>query len=626
MDENKKEISILDPLKLDLDDSNFVEVMDSLIDKSRTYFDGLQLKERRKRNEDYYLGKQIELAEKNKEFKKYNARYLDNVIFEAEGTLKAVAVSRVPEMIVKPGNDSEESRKVAEELTEVLNNRFRKRETRIVLGTAYLHRPIYFTGILKARWDAEAGRDGDYRFDVIHPKNIEIDHTAINEDDLNWICHTYELTVKEILMRWPNKKEALFNELKWDQDIEPSEKKLATKLKIEEIWFTWYKKENDKWVRLEGTAWKYGKVVFDKIKNPYWDWDGETKLYTYDVETKGKRPIDEGELRNSLLMGEPLNVTQERIYHNHFTSPRKPFKFMAHEGIGTMVYDETSRIEQSVWLQDNINIRGKQITELANLAKGKHVFSTESGLNAEDVAQIDMADPNSDILIDGNLNQVHTFIPGSQPTSALFQDQQMNRERVFTKMGTNTALRGITAGENTATQTQLYKESDYTRIDDEVEDTINAAAEWMSDWAMQMMKLFYTETHFEKILGKEGQMVFQKINRDMIEDGMEVEVSASSVDKLRRKSEAFQLVGMAMIDPVTFFRDIEASDPEGRAKALMLFQTQPQMYFQQYIEGRSVEQMAQELPQMPLEGPLLSPEAQAMPTGEEPTGETQSGI
>ena len=59
--------------------------------------------------------------------------------------------------------------------------------------------------------------------------------TAINEDDLNWICHTYELTVKEILMRWPNKKEALFNELKWDQDIEPSEKKLATKLKIEEI-------------------------------------------------------------------------------------------------------------------------------------------------------------------------------------------------------------------------------------------------------------------------------------------------------------------------------------------------------------------------------------------------------
>ena len=148
----------------------------------------------------------------------------------------------------------------------------------------------------------------------------------------------------------------------------------------------------------------------------------------------------------------------------------------------------------------------------------------------------------------------------------------------------------------------------------------------MADWAMQFMKLFYTEEHLEKLIGKNGQIVFQKLNRDLIEDGVEVEVSASSVDKLRRKSEAFQLVSMAMIDPVTFFRDIEASDPEGRAKALMLFQTQPQMYFQQYIEGRSVEQMAQELPQMPLEGPPLSPEAQAIPTGEEPMGETQSGI
>jgi len=610
-----------DPLKLDLDDVNFVEVMDNLITKSRDYFKSINLPERRKRNEEYYLGRLIDEAEKNKEFKKYNARYQDNVIFEAEGTLKAVAVSRVPDMIVKPGNDTDESRQIAEELTEVLNNRFRRRKIRLALGTAYTHRPIYFTGILKARWDSEEGKHGDYTFDVIHPNNIDVDHTATSEDDLNWICHSYEMTVKEILMKWPNKKEALFNELKWDSEVTTNEKRLASKLKINEIWFTWYKKENEKWVRLEGVAWKYGKCVFDKIKHPYWDWEGETNYFTYDVETKGKKPVSEDEIRNSMIFGEPMNVSAERVYHNHFDKPRKPFKFMTHEGLKTMVYDETSRIEQSLWLQDNVNVRGRQITELANTAKGKNVFSTESGLTAEDVAQIDMADPNSDILIDGNLGQVHTFIPGTQPTAALFQDQEQNRQRVFTKMGTNAALRGLRQGEDTATQTQLFKESDYTRIDNEVEDTINYAAEWMADWAMQFMKLFYTEEHLEKIVGKNGQIVFQKLNRDLIEDGVEVEVSASSVDKLRRKSEAFQLVSMAMIDPVTFFRDIEASDPEGRAKALMLFQTQPQMYFQQYIEGRSVEQMAQELPQMPLEGPPLSPEAQAMPTGEEPMGE-----
>ena len=46
-----------------------------------------------------------------------------------------------------------------------------------------------------------------------------------------------------------------------------------------------------------------------------------------------------------------------------------------------------------------------------NINGGEYYLSTESGLTAEDVAQIDMADPNSDILIDGNLGQVHTYIP-----------------------------------------------------------------------------------------------------------------------------------------------------------------------------------------------------------------------
>ena len=106
---------------------------------------------------------------------------------------------------------------------------------------------------------------------------------------MNWIAHYYELSVKEILMRWPKKKDDLFNQLKWDLEVLPSEEKLASKLKIAEIWFTWYKKENDKWVKLEGVAWKYKKVVFDKIKNPYWDWEGETRLFSFDIETSSRK-------------------------------------------------------------------------------------------------------------------------------------------------------------------------------------------------------------------------------------------------------------------------------------------------------------------------------------------------
>ena len=602
------------PLTLDLDDRTFVEVFDDLVAKSRAYFNERNLTARRQKNEDYFLGKQIEISEKKNELKKYNARYLDNVIYESEKTLKAVAVSRVPDLIVKAGNDTEESRKVAEDLTEIINSRFRKRETREVLGIAYTHRPIYFVGVIKARWDDEKGRNGDYVFENIHPNNIEIDHTAVDLEDMNWIVHYYELTVKEILMRWPNKKDDLFGELHWGDVDSENEKKMATKLKIAEIWFTWYKKEGDKWTRIEGTAWKYGKCVFDKIKNPYWDWEGETQLFTYDVETKGKRRVEEDEFRTAFTYGiEIPNLAEEKVYHNHFEVPRKPFILMTYDNIGLTPYDETSRIEQSQFLQDNVNIRGKQITELAGLSKGKNVFSTESGLTAADVAAIDMADPNTDLLVDGEIDKVHRFIPGTQPSAALFQDQEINRERLFSKMGTNAALRGVRGGENTATQTQLFKESDYTRIDDEVEETINKAAEQMADWAMQFMKLFYTEEHITREIGENGNMVFSKMNRDLIEDGMEVEVSASSVDKLRRKKEAFDLAGMGLIDPLNFFRDIEASDPEGRTRALMLFQQQPQFYFQKYVEQlENSQQMAQQLGQVPLAAPETSPEAAAV--------------
>jgi len=614
----------MDALRLDLKDSDFVEVMNQRVKDSRAFFKKKRLYSRREKNEEYWLGQQISHMEKDGKLKPYHARYLDNIIFESEGTLKAVAVGRVPDLIVTPGNDSEESREIAENLTDVVNSRIRKRENRVILGRAYTHRPIYFTGILKARWDSEKGRLGDYVFESVHPNNVDVDHTATSNDvnEMDWIAEHYELSVKELLMRWPSKKQELLNELKWSKDDIENEKKLATKLRIAEIWFTWYKKEGEEWVRLEGTAWKYKDVVFDKIKNPYWDWEGETTMFTFDTET-GKQSLEEADIRQSLVTGQPIEgLRTERIYHNHFRNPRKPYYLMGYKQLGMQVYDETTRIEQSIYLQDNINVRGKQITELAALTKGKNVFSTDSGMDAKDVEEYDQGNPDQDLLVDGDLSKVHTFIPGTPPTQALFQDQNINRERLFSKMGTNAALRGVREGPDPATKTQLFKESDFTRIDDEVEATINPAGEWMADWALQFIKLFYTEEHLERLVGKDGKVVFQKLDRDLVEDGVEVEVSASSVDKIRRKSEAFDRAGIQMTDPISFFRDTEADDPKGRAEKLILFNTSPALYFQKFIEDKKdTQEQVDSLGQQPTQVPQESPEVQAIAQSTEPPPE-----
>ncbi len=224
-----------------------------------------------------------------------------------------------------------------------------------------------------------------------------------------------------------------------------------------------------------------------------------------------------------------------------------------------------------------------------------------------------MLNPEQDILIEGNVNEMWSLVPGVQPSPALFQDQEINRERVFAKMGAHATTRGEREAQETATGRQILREADYTKQDDEVEDTINYAAEKMAGAAMQMIKLRYTKDHMVRILGKDSEVVFKTINQDLVEDGMEVLVSASATDKLRRKREAYELANIQMVDPLSFFEDIEMPDPKGRTERLMQFQLSPENYYAKYVmDAEGAEGMANQLAGAP-PGVAAATEGQAPP-------------
>jgi hypothetical protein len=581
-----------------------------LIKDSKDFFKKKRLYERREKNEEYLLGKQIERLEKKNYFRDNEARYLDNLVWESEATLKPIALSRIPDLIIKNAKNTPESIQLGEDLTDVINNRLRKRENRRVLGLAYKHRPVYFIGCIKYFWDKEKGRHGDYRFETVHPNNIDLDHTATSNDpdEMNWVAHHYDMTAKEILMTFPDKEQDFLKKAGWTENEIKDEKKLLTPIRVSEIWFTWFEKseeEESEWEKIEGVAWAWvdKNLVFKKMKNPNWDWSGQQVTVKYDEETEDFRKPNEFELRDQLITGQPMEGLQMRnVYNNYFDYPKKPFIFIGYDQFGMQPMDETSRIEQVLYLQDNVNKRGKQITDIADHARGKNIFSTESGLDAGDIEEIDMLDPSQDILVDGDIRSVWNLIPGIQPTPALFEDQEMNRERVFAKMGAHATTRGEREAQETATGRQILREGDFSKQDDEVEDTINYAAEKMAEAALQMIKLRYTEDHLVRLLGSKGQVAFMAINRDNVEDGMEVEVASSAVDKIRRKNEAFELAGMEMIDPLSFFEDIEMPDPKDRTEKLMTFTLTPDLYYQKYVQERNVQQMGEALngqPQAP---------------------------
>lgn len=583
--------SVEDPLKIELDDTLFAQTLNKRIATASAWYKREKgIKTRQEKNKAYLFGRQEEEIY-NREFKNYESRYQDNAIFEGEAYIKPIALSRLPDMLVKPSRPGPESEQAAKDLTEIINNDIRKRENRRVLSLAFKHMPVYFVGIIKARWDPEKGPLGDYQFSNVHPDNIVFD--TVRESDpqkMDFIAERVEHTVKDIIMRFPDKEKeileeiAILNKTKGDSGT-GDEALMATKVKYWEVWFTWYKKTEQRWERIEGVGWVLGSKTLKKMKDPNWDHEGKRNLFVFNEDDRTKQSVDEDIFRQAALAGfEIPGLQEEQVYQNHFQSPKKPYMLLTYDQWGEMPYDETSRIEQVLALQRGVDNRGRQIDEMADRTRGKNVFSTDSGMDAGDVQRLDMSDPEVDVLVDGDVRQVHGEIRGEQPGASLFQEQAQNRQRIFSKMGVNDTTRGEVTTD-TATTAQIARESDFGRIDDLTEETINFASEEMANWAVQFIRLRYTQDHFKTIPGSTGELAFFTINQDLVEDGMEITVKASGVDKVLRKREAFERAKLQLTDPLSFFEDTDVSDPKGRALKLMQFTNDPARYMAEHLEA-----------------------------------------
>lgn len=605
-----------DPLMIEIEDNELVRVLDKRIEDSEKFFEKrYNLSTRRERNERYLMGRQVSTAEKSSKIKPYEARYQDNALYEIEASIKPAALSRMPDMMVLPGQETPQSQENAENLTKIIDSDIKKREHRQVLALAFKHLPVYFTGIIKIRWNPELGKNGDYEFLNIHPENVVIDEQCASKDGdkMSFIAEAMKLSAQDVIMRFPEAEAEFMEELRKDGvKIKEGEdwKLMATPVKIFEVWFTWYKKKDQgNYERIEGLLWKYGDVILKKMRNPNYDYEGRTAYFTYETpgDTKTKTEIPPDLLMQSAFTGVvPPGVEQEMVYRNYFSMPRKPYYFMGYDQWGKIGYDETSRIEQNIYNQENIDKIGKRIIEKLK-DRGKHIFSKESGLTGKDIERMDLNNPDQDILAEGDVNKVHGFIPPIEPTQQEFGELKLAKERMFSLAGA-TNLTGILQSD-TATSNQIAREANYSRVDDLAEDTINAASEWMSEWVLQMIKLRYTEEHLRKVLGgAQGSATFISIKGDMVEDGVEIRIKSSGTDKVNRQRNAMEMAKAKLIDPLTFYKDMDMSDPEGRAEKLMMMQLDPQGYFMKFIMKMTPTQGAQAIMgQPPVGAPAQAP-------------------
>ena len=597
---NDKVIQVADPLTLDMDDDDFIKVSRKLIQDSKTKLKKDRYYERVKQNKKYLFGQQLD----DQKLKPYKSRSQDNIIWEAESYLKPIALSRLPDIIVKPGQDNDDSQKTADSVSKVVDNDIKSRKRKKVLGLAFRHLPVYLTGIIKYFWNPEIGQDGDYDFKVVHPDNVVLDAYASSNDpqQMRFFAEAVEWSVKEWVMRFPKKEQDFYTELKShgvfnDTTNETTESGMNTLVKGWEVWFDYYeKRDGNNYTNISAVGWFYENCCLDKIKNPNWDWEGTERKFTYVADTKGNKKkvsIDEMKARLQALGINIPDVQTETVFHNHFENPQKPYIVLGYEQWGDGPMDKTSRIEQTIPLQMQGDKRIKQIDEMLDRSRGKNVFSTDGGLKKEDIEELDMSDPETDVLVNGPVGNVYAHIQGEQPSPQTIQNLNDSRAAVFDKIGVHSSSRGAIETD-VATTSQISREADFTRADDLVDDTINFAAEEMANAILQMIKLRYTKDHFVRILGPDGQTTFTKINRDMVDDGMEVTITASGTDKLKAEQRAMDMGKIKLIDPFQFYTDMHMTDPRGRTEKLMLFMTNPPAYQAKYgtLKLSTTEQLA----------------------------------
>lgn len=575
-----------DALTVDIEDSKFIEISNALINGTKNFNEKkYNLTARREEMEMYLFGRQL----KNRIFKDYESPYVDNIIYEAEAYLKPMALSRMPDLIVKPGNEGDEAQHTAEDVTSVIDTDIKSRERRRVLGIAFKQMPVGLIAGIKYFWNPEKGKKGDYDFRNVHYENLVLDHTAATNDqkDMGFVAEAIEYTVKEWVMRFPSKEKAFYEELhnsgKFNDTVnENTETGMNTKIKGWEIWYKWYERVGDEWQLLNGVGWYYKNVVFGKMLNPNWDWEGTKQTFKYDEANGKKIAPTEQELISALTGDKSVPIQSETYYRNHLDSPEFPYIFLGYDQWGKSPLDETSRIEQNIFKQKAVDTRGTQINEMLNRSRGKHIFSAIEGLTAEDIQAQDLNDPNEDVLVKGKVNDVHSFVPAEQPSAQMIQNLDKTTERIFSTSGVNGAVRG-NVQTDVATTNQIAREGDFTRVDDLTDDTINYAAEKMANAILQLIKLRYTEDHFVKVLGDDGRVAFKKVNRDMIQDGMEVSITASGTDKLKAEQRAMDMAKLKLIDPLTFYKDMGMSDPRGRTEKLLIFTLSPELYLQKFV-------------------------------------------
>lgn len=561
------------PLHLPIDDDELLSVLRQKEKDAKQYFDStLELRERQKRNRDFWRGKHYK---DGTGFEDWQSDFQDNAIYEDLETRITLASARMPDIIVTPPNDTNESVEKARVYEKILNSKVNSATTQRTIKRGLRFHHLNFFAVLKGRWDPNlANGTGDFVFELVRRDRILFDYTAtvpdtgFTADNMDYIIEYIEEPVSVVLAKFPRKRQELLARVSADKTL----KKVGSKMVYQECWFTWYDLQGQIY---EGVCWKFQDLILDKKRNPYYDWEG--------YQVPQPRMDSEGDFKPA------GSLTKEQRFYNYFERPRKPYIFFSYQNLDESPIDDTTPVEQAIPLQKVVNRTGRLIVEISENTVPKKVIAGK--FMEKEAARELTSDPDEIIYLDGadNANEGISTIAAAPPSPELLALQNAARLRIDALFSAHPTTKGENTGDQSGLSKQVSREGDLTMSDDLVDIVVERVIYEQACWATQFMKLFYDQPHYVRRIGQDGSLLYQEFGRQDIQDGVLIDVKASSIDAMTRRSDAINLASRKAIDPLTMFEDMEMPNPKERVRRLISFLNGGNDAFATYMAEIDVE-------------------------------------
>lgn len=480
------------------------------------------------------------------------ARITDNRIFMSVETILPMLTSRTPEPMIGGEIDNEIRERIIKALTIAYEV---KQKLQQRLQTVIRHWFLYRIGVWKYRWDE------GFITEVVSADKIWIDPRGTDDiKNCEFMGEDMEDTIEKLIEKFPKKKKDIIAKYGTDR--------MQSKVGYKEFWGG-----GGEWV-----AWKLGELLLGKQKNPNFDYTNET--------------------------------------NNIFKKAQFPYLILNVFNLGKNLYDDTSLIENARPLQDAVNKRKNQISDLTEENK-KLIVASSAVISKEEFQKFMNKYGMVGIWLDsgGDIKSGLQIVGGTVDAS-IFNDMGHSITEIDNIMGTHSTTRGERAEQETLGGRKLLAAGDYGRTDTIIVNIEQLMENWYNAY-LHMLKVYSMEDA-EFSNGEETVV----LSKEEIPQGIMVIVKKGStlpVDKASRAEMAVNLAKFNFIDPETLFDELGYGKSEERTQKLYdwlmktgkIIPPQPQMPTGGQTGGQEEAQKAK-LAQI-----MTSPQFKALPPEEQ---------